>query len=91
MNASPKNISIHDFDYELPNERIALFPLENRDQSKLLIFKNDQITEDRFENILTHIPKESLLVFNNSKVINARIVFEKSTGSKFKKFMEQTI
>jgi S-adenosylmethionine:tRNA ribosyltransferase-isomerase len=86
MNSSPKNISINDFDYDLPNERIALFPLENRDQSKLLIFKDEQITEDRFENILTHIPKESLLVFNNSKVINARIVFEKSTGSKIEIF-----
>jgi len=86
MHPSPKNISIHDFDYDLPNERIALFPLENRDQSKLLIFNDEQITEDRFENILTHIPKESLLVFNNSKVINARIVFEKSTGSKIEIF-----
>ncbi|MCX6292898.1 MAG: S-adenosylmethionine:tRNA ribosyltransferase-isomerase [Sphingobacteriales bacterium] len=86
MNSSPKNISINDFDYDLPNERIALFPLENRDQSKLLIFKNEQISEDCFENILTHIPKESLLVFNNSKVINARIVFEKSTGSKIEIF-----
>jgi S-adenosylmethionine:tRNA ribosyltransferase-isomerase len=86
MHPSPKNISINDFDYDLPNERIALFPLENRDQSKLLIFKDDEINEDRFENILTHIPKESLLVFNNSKVINARIVFEKSTGSKIEIF-----
>ena len=86
MNASPKNISIHDFDYNLPNERIALFPLENRDQSKLLIFKNEEIKEDRFENILAHIPKESLLIFNNSKVINARIVFEKNTGSKIEIF-----
>ena len=86
MHPSPKNISIHDFDYDLPNERIALFPLENRDQSKLLIFNDEQIKEDRFENILTHIPKESLLVFNNSKVINARIVFEKSTGSKIEIF-----
>jgi len=86
MHPSPKNISINDFDYDLPNERIALFPLENRDQSKLLIFKDEEIKEDRFENISTHIPKESLLVFNNSKVINARIVFEKSTGSKIEIF-----
>jgi S-adenosylmethionine:tRNA ribosyltransferase-isomerase len=86
MHPSPKNISINDFDYDLPNERIALFPLEDRDQSKLLIFKNEEINEDRFENILSHIPKESLLVFNNSKVINARIVFEKSTGSKIEIF-----
>ena len=86
MHLSPKNISINDFDYDLPNERIALFPLENRDQSKLLIFKDEKINEERFENILTHIPKESLLVFNNSKVINARIVFEKSTGSKIEIF-----
>lgn len=86
MHPSPKNISINDFDYDLPNERIASFPLENRDQSKLLIFKDEQINEDRFENILTHIPKESLLVFNNSKVINARIVFEKTTGSKIEIF-----
>ena len=86
MYSSPKNISINDFDYDLPNDRIALFPLENRDQSKLLIFKDEKINEERFENILTHIPKESLLVFNNSKVINARIVFEKSTGSKIEIF-----
>lgn len=86
MNPSPKNISINDFDYDLPNERIALFPLENRDQSKLLIFNNEEIKEDRFEHILAHIPKKSLLVFNNSKVINARIVFEKSTGSKIEIF-----
>ena len=86
MHSSPKNISINDFYYDLSNERIALFPLENRDQSKLLIFKNEEIKEDRFENILSHIPKESLLVFNNSKVINARIVFEKSTGSKIEIF-----
>lgn len=86
MNSSPKNISINDFDYNLPNERIALFPLENRDQSKLLIFKNEEIKEDRFEHILAHIPKESLLIFNNSKVINARIVFEKNIGSKIEIF-----
>ena len=76
----PKNISILDFTYTLPNERIALHPLAERDASKLLIYKNGIIGEDVYKNIHRHLPQNSLLVFNNTKVINARILFTKPTG-----------
>ena len=83
---TPQQISISDYNYELPDARIALRPLDKRDESKLLIYKNGEITEDRFSNIVNHLPENLLLVFNNSKVINARIRFEKSTGSKIEIF-----
>lgn len=76
----PKNISILDFTYELPAERIALHPLPERDVSKLLIYKNGNIQQDICKNIDTHLPNDSLLVFNNTKVIKARIRFQKSSG-----------
>jgi S-adenosylmethionine:tRNA ribosyltransferase-isomerase len=79
--SSPKNISILDYTYDLPDERIALHPLQQRDLSKLLIWKEGKIAEDRFSNIANHIPEKCLLIFNNSKVINARIRFTKTTGS----------
>lgn len=76
----PGNISIQDYTYDLPENRIALHPLPERDASKLLIYKNGQITEDTYSNIASYIPGGSLLVFNNSKVINARMRFTKSSG-----------
>ena len=76
----PKHLSIKDFDYTLPDEKVASFPLEERDQSKLLIYKNGIITEDNYKNIAAHIPEKSFLIFNNSKVIKARILFKKNTG-----------
>lgn len=76
----PRKISIQDFTYELPEEKIALHPLHERDASKLLIYKNGIIKEDIYSKIADHIPTGSLLVFNNSKVINARIRFKKSSG-----------
>lgn len=76
----PKDISIKDFTYELPAERIAAFPLSERDSSKLLVYKNGLINEDVYKNIAGHIPQNSLLVFNNTKVIQARILFQKPTG-----------
>ena len=76
----PKNISIKDYTYDLPNERIAAFPLPERDASKLLIYKNGTITEDIYKNIADYITEKSLLVFNNTKVIQARILFQKPTG-----------
>lgn len=76
----PKNISILDFTYHLPEEKIAAFPLAERDASKLLVYKGGEITEDVYRNIATHIPSGSLLVFNNTKVIQARILFQKPTG-----------
>jgi S-adenosylmethionine:tRNA ribosyltransferase-isomerase len=76
----PKNISIIDYTYHLPNERIASSPLPERDSSKLLIYKDGVIKEDIYKNIADHIPEKSLLVFNNTKVIQARILFQKQTG-----------
>ncbi len=77
----PKEISIKDFTYHLPEDRIAKFPLEERDQSKLLVYKNDTILENIFSHLDEFLPKNSLLVFNNTKVIHARILFQKETGS----------
>ena len=76
----PKDISINDYDYVLPEEKIAFFPLEGRDQSKLLIYKNDEIKEDIYLNVSNYLPAKSFLVFNDTKVINARILFTKLTG-----------
>ncbi len=76
----PKHISINDYCYHLPDERIAAFPLKERDESKLLIYNEGRITEDIYKNIAQYIPENSLLVFNNTKVIQARILFQKQTG-----------
>jgi S-adenosylmethionine:tRNA ribosyltransferase-isomerase len=76
----PKDISISGYTYPLPDERIAVFPLPERDSSKLLIYKNGDINQDIYKNIASYIPENSLLVFNNTKVIQARILFKKTTG-----------
>lgn len=76
-----KNIHISDFDYNLPDERIAKFPLKERDHSKLLIYNHGQVSEDIFYNITKHLPKGALMIFNNTRVIQARIHFRKSTGA----------
>jgi S-adenosylmethionine:tRNA ribosyltransferase-isomerase len=76
----PRDISISEFSYEIPEERIAAYPLPQRDASKLLIYSNGNITEDVYRNIADHIPSESLLIFNDTKVIEARILFQKPTG-----------
>ncbi len=77
----PKNLSINDFNYDLPEEKIAVYPLENRSQSKLLIYEGGNITEDIYQNIAAYLPKNSFLVFNDTKVIKARILFQKITGA----------
>jgi S-adenosylmethionine:tRNA ribosyltransferase-isomerase len=76
----PENISIKDYTYSLPEERIAKYPLAERDASKLLIYKEREIAGDIFRNISGHIPENSLLIFNNSKVVEARLLFQKLTG-----------
>ncbi len=73
----PKNISIADFRYDLPADRIAHYPLAERDASKLLIYRDREITEDLYSNISHHLPENALLVFNNTKVVEARILFRK--------------
>ena len=77
----PKDISINNYDYFLPEEKIAFFPLEERDQSKLLIYDKDEIREDIYLNLANHLPAKSFLVFNDTKVIKARILFMKDTGA----------
>jgi S-adenosylmethionine:tRNA ribosyltransferase-isomerase len=77
----PKNLSISDFDYSLPEEKIAVYPLPERDQSKLLIYKSGNISEDIYRNIAAYLPERSFLVFNDTKVIKARILFQKKTGA----------
>ncbi|MBM3416493.1 MAG: S-adenosylmethionine:tRNA ribosyltransferase-isomerase [Bacteroidetes bacterium] len=76
----PRNISIRDFTYSLPEQRIAGYPLAERDASKLLIYKEGLITEDLYRNISNYIPENSLLVFNDTKVVEARLLFQKPTG-----------
>ncbi|MBI3882911.1 MAG: S-adenosylmethionine:tRNA ribosyltransferase-isomerase, partial [Sphingobacteriales bacterium] len=76
----PKNFPISDFTYFLPEEKIAAAPLLQRDASKLLVYKNGYITESIYSHIANHLPEKSLLIFNNTKVIQARILFQKTTG-----------
>lgn len=76
-----KPISIEEFDYQLIDEKIAKYPLEKRDLSKLLIYKNGYIEQSIFKNITSYLPKDSLLIVNNTKVIYARLIFKKITGS----------
>ena len=79
-------IRIDDYDYALPEERIARFPLENRDTSKLLLYRGGEISESVFSSLPEHLPGDSLLVFNNTKVVRARIVFFKETGARIEIF-----
>lgn len=76
----PKEISILDYTYDLPDERIALRPLAERDSSRLLIYQQGAIREAVYRDIDACLPEQSLLVFNNTKVIRARVLFQKPTG-----------
>lgn len=82
----PQEIEIHEFQYDLPEERIARFPLEVRDQSKLLIYKDGVIQEEVYHQIAHQIPEGSLMLFNQAKVIHARLHFQKATGGKIEIF-----
>ncbi len=77
----PRQIAIHSYHYDLPDERIAKYPLEQRNQSKLLVYKGGEISESRFCRLPELIPAGSLVVFNNTKVIQARLRFHKETGA----------
>lgn len=81
-----KEIRIDDYNYPLPEERIAKFPMDQRDHSKLLCLKGDQISEHHFYDLPDLLPDNSLLVFNNTKVIHARLFFRKATGSTIEVF-----
>lgn len=74
-------INIADYDYFLPDDRIAQYPCEKRDESKLLLYNRGDISKDSFRNIVDYIPSKSLLVFNNTRVIKARLLFHKKSGA----------
>lgn len=76
-----EEIRTKDFNYHLPDEAIARHPLENRDFSRLLVCKGGEISHHRFFDLPSHLPEKSLLVFNNTRVIPARLHFQKSTGT----------
>ncbi|HVU56751.1 MAG TPA: S-adenosylmethionine:tRNA ribosyltransferase-isomerase [Puia sp.] len=82
----PKSISIAAYTYPLPAELIAHYPLAERDASKLLVYKEGNISEDIYRHIVEYIPDGSLLVFNNTKVVEARILFRKPTGGQIELF-----
>lgn len=81
-----KDISIEAYDYPLPEERIAKYPLPERDASKLLVLKDNQISESQFKHVGDFLPQDALLVFNETKVIRARLQFHKATGSRIEVF-----
>lgn len=84
--SNPKDIRIEDYNYDLPDERIAKYPLPERDSSKLLVYNNGNINDSVFRNLADFIPTDSLLVFNNTKVIQARLHFRKQTGASIEIF-----
>ena len=81
-----RQIDINDFDYPLPDERIAKFPLAERTSSKLLIYHNGTIRQSHFRDIAKELPKGTMLVFNNTRVVRARMVMHKASGARIEVF-----
>lgn len=90
MNITGK-IKIEDYNYDLPDSKIAKFPLEKRDGSKLLFQSDDTIEEKRFVDLPDLLPLNSLLILNETKVVNARLMFKKSTGATIEIFCLEPI
>lgn len=86
-----QNISIEDYNYPLPDERIAKYPLSERDASKLLVLKDDNISSSHFNEIGDFLPKDSLLIFNETKVVRARLQFTKESGAAIEIFCLEPI
>lgn len=91
MKENPKHIRISEYNYLLADERIAKFPLPVRDQSKLLIYRHGEVTEDVFTSLPAYLPQDSLMIFNNTKVIQARLHFRKETGAPIEVFCLEPI
>ena len=91
MKEDPKHIRISEFNYPLPDERIAKFPLPVRDQSNLLLYRHGEVTEDIFTSLPDYLPANSLMIFNNTKVIQARLHFHKETGALIEVFCLEPI
>ena len=83
---TPKEIRIEDYNYPLPDERIAKYPLAKRDESKLLLYKDGNVSENVFKRIADYLPAGALMVFNNTRVIQARLLFNKETGARIEIF-----
>ena len=81
-----RQININEYDYPLPDELIAKFPLQERDRSKLLIYRDGEVTESIFNRLPDWLPKKSLIVFNDTRVIRARLLFTKETGAQIEIF-----
>ncbi len=86
MVTKTRQIRIEDYNYSLPDERIAKFPCPKRDESKLLLYAGGQIGESIFKHLPGHLPPGSLMVFNNTRVIRARLLFKKDTGARIEIF-----
>ena len=84
-------IKISDFNYDLPDEKIAYFPMEIRDESKLLVYNNKVIQDSTFKDISSFLSHQDVLVFNNSKVIHARIIVYNVTGARIEIFCLEPI
>lgn len=82
-----KHIHIKDYSYDLPDGRIAKFPVAQRDHSKLLVYRKGEVTDDVFYNIAHYLPKGALMIFNNTRVIQARMHFRKDTGALIEVFL----
>ena len=82
----PRSLRIEDYTYELPDDRIAHHPLPARDAAKLLVYKDGEIRESIFKNIAAELPADALIVFNQTKVVHARLLFQKDTGGKIEVF-----
>ena len=87
MISDPRHIRISDYNYPLPDERIAKFPISQRDHSKLLVYRKGEVGEDVFYHLPDYLPKGALMVFNNTKVIQARMHFRKETGALIEVFL----
>ena len=91
MKSNMPNIFIQDYNYPLPDEKIALFPLNNRDDSKLLVYKSGKTNHQIFKDLPEFLPENGLLIFNNTKVIPARINLTKDSGTKIEVFLLKPI
>lgn len=86
MTTKTQQIRIEDYNYSLPDERIAKFPLSKRDESKLLLYRDGRIGESIFKKLPDYLPENCLMVFNNTRVIQARLLFQKETGARIEVF-----
>ncbi|MDQ2752290.1 MAG: S-adenosylmethionine:tRNA ribosyltransferase-isomerase, partial [Bacteroidota bacterium] len=81
-----EELLIKEFSYYLPEDKIALHPLAQRDESKLLIYKESRIEQSKYKYLAQFLPQNSFLVFNNTKVIGARLLFTKASGGTIEVF-----